>query len=119
MAEKKMTKKDYFKQIKELVVGNVDLENFINHELELLEKKSSSKAPTKVQIENENLKELIVEVLSTFERPATISDIQSANDELAKLSNQKISALLTQLVNAKTVVRTIDKKKAYFSLKSE
>ena len=117
MAEKRMTKKDYFKQIKELVIGNVDLENFINHELELLEKKSSSKAPTKVQIENEDIKELIVEVLSTFERPATISDIQSA--KLAKLSNQKISALLTQLVNANTVVRTIDKKKAYFSLKSE
>lgn len=119
MAEKKMTKKDYFKQIKELVVGNVDLENFINHELELLEKKSASKAPTKVQIENESIKELIVETLSTFERPATISDIQNANDELAKLSNQKISALLTQLINADKVVRTTDKKKAYFTLKSE
>lgn len=119
MAEKKMTKKDYFKQIKELVVGNVELENFINHELELLNKKSASKAPTKVQIENESIKELIVETLSTFEKPATISDIQNANDELAKLSNQKISALLTQLINADKVVRTTDKKKAYFTLKSE
>lgn len=119
MAEKKMTKKDYFNQIKELVVGNVELENFINHELELLDKKSASKAPTKVQIENESIKELIVETLSTFEKPATISDIQNANDELAKLSNQKISALLTQLINADKVVRTTDKKKAYFTLKSE
>lgn len=119
MAEKKMTKKDYFNQIKELVVGNVELENFINHELELLNKKNASKAPTKVQIENESIKELIVETLSTFEKPATISDIQSANDELAKLSNQKISALLTQLINADKVVRTTDKKKAYFTLKSE
>lgn len=119
MAEKKMTKRDYFKQIKELVVGNVELENFINHELELLDKKSASKAPTKVQIENESIKELIIKTLSTFEKPATISDIQSANDELAELSNQKISALLTQLINADKVVRTTDKKKAYFTLKSE
>ena len=75
----------------------------------------SSKAPTKVQIENESIKETILEVLINSDRKMTISDIQNANEELSSYSNQKISALLTQLVNEKKVERTLEKKKAYFS----
>lgn len=117
MAEtKKITKKEYFSKLKEIVKDNVELTNFIDHEIELLNKKSVNKAPSKTQIENENIKNDIVKVLTEMAKPLTITDIQSANANLANLSNQKISALLTQLVNANIVVRTTDKKKAYFSL---
>lgn len=119
MTEKKLTKRDYFAQLKEIVKGNVELENFIDHEVELLNKKSTSKTPSKTQIANEGIKNTIVETLVNLARPATISDLQGANAELVELSNQKISALLTQLVNANIVVRTVDKKKAYFSVKAE
>lgn len=115
MAEIKKTKKVYFNEILEIVKGNSDLENFVNHEIELLDKKNLSKAPTKVQIENESIKETILEVLINSDRKMTISDIQNANEELSSYSNQKISALLTQLVNEKKVERTLEKKKAYFS----
>lgn len=115
MAEIKKTKKVYFTEILEIVKGNSDLENFVNHEIELLDKKNLSKAPTKVQIENESIKETILEVLINSDRKMTISDIQNANEELSSYSNQKISALLTQLVNEKKVERTLEKKKAYFS----
>ena len=119
MAEiKKLTKKDYFSQLKEIVKDNVELVNFINHEIELLDKKASSKTPSKTQIANESIKDKIVSVLVEMARPATITDIQENSNELAELSNQKISALLTQLVNAEIVVRTVDKKKAYFTVKS-
>ena len=113
---KKLTKKDYFAQIREIVKDNADLVAFVDHEVELLNKKSTSKTPSKTQIANENIKKVIVDTLSTFEKPITITDIQNANTELTELSNQKISALLTQLVNDKVVVRTTDKKKAYFSI---
>ena len=116
MAEKKITKKEYFSQLREIVKDNENLVNFIDHELELLNKKSNSKTPSKTQIENENIKNEIVKVLTEMEKPLTITDIQNSNENLAQFSNQKISALLTQLVNAKIVVRTTDKKKAYFSL---
>lgn len=116
MAEKKITKKEYFSQLREIVKDNENLVNFIDHELELLNKKSNSKTPSKTQIENENIKNEIVKVLTEMEKPLTITDIQNSNENLAQFSNQKISALLTQLVNAKIVVRTVDKKKAYFSL---
>jgi DNA-binding transcriptional regulator GbsR (MarR family) len=115
MAEiKKMTKKDYFNELKGLVGNRQDLVDFIDHEIELLSKKSSKVAPTKTQVENEKIKEKIVATLVELDKYATISEIQEANVELAELSNQKVSALLKQLVETENVVRLVDKKKAYF-----
>lgn len=117
MAEiKKLTKKDYFKELKEIVteIGRTDLVDFIDHEVELLSKKSSKSTPTKTQVENEAIKEKIVATLVGLNKYATITDIQTANVELADLSNQKISALLKQLVDTNIVEKMIDKKKAYF-----
>ena len=115
MAEiKKLTKKDYFNELKGLVSDRQDLVDFIDHEIELLSKKSSRTAPTKTQVENEKIKEKIVATLVELGKYATITDIQNANTELADLSNQKISALLKQLYDNKVTEKVIDKKKAYF-----
>lgn len=115
MAEiKKMTKKDYFNELKVLVADRQDLVDFIDHEIELLSKKSSKSTPTKTQVENEAIKEKIVATLVELDRYATITDIQNANTELADLSNQKVSALLKQLVDTNVVEKMLDKKKAYF-----
>ena len=115
MAEiKKLTKKDYFNELKGLVSDRQDLVDFIDHEIELLSKKSSRTAPTKTQVENEKIKEKIVTTLVELDKYATITDIQNANTELANLSNQKISALLKQLYDNKVIDKVIDKKKAYF-----
>ena len=115
MAEiKKLTKKDYFNELKGLVADRQDLVDFIDHEIELLSKKSSRTAPTKTQLENEKIKEKIVATLVELDKYATITDIQNANTELADLSNQKISALLKQLYDNKIIEKVIDKKKAYF-----
>ena len=117
MAEiKKLTKKDYFDMLREIVVSmeRQDLVDFIDHEKELLVRKGSKSAPTKTQVENEAIKEKIVATLVELDRYATITDIQNANTELADLSNQKVSALLKQLVDTNIVEKMIDKKKAYF-----
>ena len=115
MAEiKKLTKKDYFNELKGLVSDRQDLVDFIDHEIELFSKKSSRTAPTKTQVENEKIKEKIVATLVELGKYATITDIQNANIELADLSNQKISALLKQLYDNKVIEKVIDKKKAYF-----
>ena len=92
--------------------------DFANHEIELLNKKSSSSSgkPTKTQIENEGYKEVILEALATADKPMTISEIMEYADGLAGLKNQRVSALMTQLKNAGKVIRTEEKKKAYFSL---
>lgn len=116
MAEIKKTKRVYFNELKEIVKDNKELVEFLNHEIELLDKKANSKAPSKTQIENENIKKVIVSVLTDSDKPLTITEIQNSSNSLVELSNQKISALLTQLINEKVVVRTIEKKKAYFSI---
>ena len=94
MAEiKKLTKKDYFKELKEIVteIGRTDLVDFIDHEVELLSKKSSKVAPTKTQVENEKIKEKIVATLVELNKYATITDIQNANTELAPNSSSNHS----------------------------
>ena len=116
MAEKKLIKKDYFNMLREIVVSmeRKDLVDFIDNEIELLNKKSSRTTLTQTQKENETLKEKIVSTLTELGKYATITEIQQTNPELADLSNQKMSALLKQLVDTKIVDKVIEKKKAYF-----
>ncbi len=110
-----MTKKEMFAYIANEMKGNEEVVNFCNHEIELLEKKASNKSATKTQKENAILKDTIVETLKGLGK-VRISEIQSANEDLANLSNQKMSALLTQLVNDKVVTKTTEKKISYFSI---
>lgn len=116
MAEKKLTKRDYFSRLRGIVANDSELVAFIDHELELLDRKNSSKGQTKTQKENELVKEVIVAELSRIGSPVTITDMQTASEKLAEYSNQKLSALLKQLVESKDVVKTTDKKKSYFSV---
>ena len=46
----------------------------------------------------------------------TVTEMQGASAELGELSNQKVSALVRQLVEGGKVVKTIDKKVSRFSL---
>jgi len=116
--EKKITKVDRFNQLMALdeVKANADLVAFCEHEIELLQKKSASKKPSKKNEENEVLKTKIVEVLGTFENGATVSEILATGGDFNGMSNQKISALVRQLVLDGTVVKTTDKKKSIFSV---
>ena len=117
MAEKKMTKRDYFNTLLGIaeVKANPALVKFIDHELELLAKKNSAeKKPTAVQIANEGIKSVILETLAENGKMMTISEMQKANAELGEMSNQRISALVRQLINDGKVERIEDKRKAYF-----
>ena len=114
--EKKITKAQMFTMIKAEVANKPEMVAFIDHELDLLAKKSASKKPTKTQVENEEIKNKIVDVLSTFENGATASEVLAADTTFTGMSNQKISALLKQLVDSGVVVKASDKKKSIFSV---
>lgn len=120
MENKKMTKKDYFNELLKIgaVASNESLVDFINHELELLNRKSSKSTLSKTQVENNSIKDIIMNVLQESAKPMTITDIQASNEDLKEYSNQKISALLKQLVDSQVVDKKIDKKKSYFTIKS-
>lgn len=81
------------------------------------ERASAPRKMTATQTQNiENL-EIIKEVLSACTEPVTIADLLTAEPLTNRISTpQKMSALLTKLVNSGEVVKTYDKRKAYFSL---
>ena len=120
---KKMTKKEMFAQI----LNNYDLKadeiDFINHEIELLEKRNSNggdKKPTAKQLENADLKTVILDFLADNpDDKFTITDMWKKIPVLAnntEMSNQRISAIVNQLKKENLVVRVEDKRKAYFSI---
>ena len=113
MANKK-TKRDLFLEVREVVAGNEELVAFVDHELELLNKKTSTKS-TKVNDEQVALMEKIVNALNEIGRSVTISELQKENAEMAEYSNQKLSAMLKKLVDNKQVTKIVDKKKSYFT----
>lgn len=129
----KMTKKDYFAIVRGIVDGTnredkADILSFIDREVELLNKKSGSAKETKTQKANIAILATLREVFSGLEKPATITELM-ADERLASyteetkdgvktvpMTNQKLSSMVKKLVDAKEVVKTYDKKKAYFSL---
>lgn len=114
---KKITKRDRFNALLALsqVQEDAGLVEFINHELELLAKKNSAeKKPTAVQIANEGIKQSILDALTS--EPVTITDLIKSTPALSELTNQRVSALVRQLVADGLVVRTEDKRKALFSI---
>ena len=119
MANKKMTKRDYFNELLNIseVKENKSMVDFINHELELLEKKNASKSskPTKNQESNELLKQSILAEMVEGER-YTITEMIAKLPCCEGLTNQKVLALVRQLKDSGEVVRTEEKGKAYYSL---
>ena len=117
MTTKKITKRDRFNALLSIPAVQADqgLVDFINHELELLAKKNSAdKKPTAQQAANEAIKSAIVEAMEP-NHLYTVTEIQKSVAECAELSNQRVSALLRQLKDDKLIIRTEDKRKAYFS----
>ena len=124
MANTKVTKKDMFIAILALIAEaapdkDVDvLTKFVENEIALLDKRAANKTATKTQKENEGIKALILDTLTEIDKPVTISEMQAFSADLAKYTNQKLSALLTQMKAEGTVVKTVEKKKSYFSVNS-
>lgn len=112
-----MTKKEMFAEIRNFVADNEEMVAFINHEIELLDKKSNSpKKPTKTQIENDNFKAEIVAYLTEVDAPKCIKELQTEIPSLAGLTNQRITHMLTDLVKAETLKKEYVKKTPYYSV---
>lgn len=115
---KKPTKRENFATLLTFadVKANPTLVDFINHEIELLEKKNSSeKKPTAQQTANDAIKVAILDAMEDGKN-YTITDLIKSVPECADLTNQRVSALIRQLVDKGEVIRTEDKRKAYFHL---
>ena len=108
-----MTKKEMFAEIRKVVADNAEMVAFIDHEIELLDRKSGSpRKPTKIQVENDGFK-------AEVDAPVTIKGLCEVCGSIADFSNQRITHLLTDLRKDGKVTRTYVKKVAYFALGCE
>ena len=123
----KLTKRDHFNTLLSIteVAENPVLVAFIEHELELLDKKNAAdRKPTAVQVANEGLREAILDFMEEG-KGYTVSDLIKQVPACADLSQSKVSAILRPLllVTAKgeanpdgVLERYEEKGKAYFKL---
>lgn len=113
---KKMTKRDYFNALKAIdkVSANAELVKFIDHELELLDRKNASDRKLSGNaLANVGLKQEIMEILANDPaRLFTATEIQKAMS--GEYTNQRISALLKQLKEEGKVTKFEDKRKSFF-----
>lgn len=108
-----MTKRDYFNELRDLVT-NSDVQNggqllaFINHELELLDKKNAASAKS-AKRKDKAKDELAVSVFSalTAEPQTVVEILEKISDEGATPS--KLSYRLSKMVEAGTAVREMVK----------
>jgi hypothetical protein len=108
-------KRDKFNALLNLaeVKGNPTLVEFIEHELELLDRKNSAdKKPTATQVANDGIKTAILEGMEDG-RIYTITDMIKDIPACADLTNQKVSALVRQMM-PDLIERVEDKRKSYF-----
>ena len=98
-----MTKREFLNDVIAVIDGTsevnvLELKEFAKAEIVKLDERNANRSskPTKTQIENEPIKEKILEVLSTGERM-----VASAIAERLEISTQKASALCRQLVESK------------------
>lgn len=116
MEEKKMTKKDYFVEIKEILenANETALAEVMAHEVELLDNKAAKNKERAAQrkIEGDELRDTISNIL--VDEFQTIDEIVEQIDD-EEITKAKVVARLTQLVNLgeaiKEQVKTEDGKK--------
>lgn len=125
--ENKITKRMRFEELKGIMegLGKTDLIAFIDHEIELIDRKAENRktGTSKKAVENNALTELVIEELVRVGK-CTITELLKKSQTLTNyvtedgktLSNQKISSLLKPLYTGDSpkVERTMEKKSVYF-----
>ena len=78
-------------------------------------KATAERKPTPTQTENANFKSEILAFLADGNK-YTVSDLMKGIPSIADLSNQRVSAIVRQLVVSGEVTRVEENRKAYFQL---
>ena len=112
----KITFKELYNALLEMeeVKANKTYVDKINEALATLERKSANKTASKTQIENEEIKSDILNLMVEGTNYTCTQIMKSLNDERVT-SQQKCSALMNALAKEGKVTKIIDKKTTYFS----
>ena len=116
----KKTKREMYNEILAVtaVAENPEMVDFINHQIELLDnRKDAPKKPTEKQVQNEACRAEILVFLTDADKPMNITDIQNGVPSITGFSNQRISRLLSALVDADKLTKEYIKGRPYFTIK--
>ena len=80
----------------------------------IAKKNSAERKPTATQTANEGYKVAILDAMESG-KGYTITDLMKSVDAIADLSNQRVSAIVRQMVESGSVTREEIKRKAYFT----
>ena len=115
---KQKTKKEMFNIIRVGMADNAEVVAFVDHELELLERKNSAeRKPTVNQLDNAKIKRISVDGMESGKGYTVTEIIKTilAGTEWHELTCSRCTAIVTQLTEAGTLVRNVEKRKAYYS----
>ena len=119
MKEMKITKKMRFEEMVKIFedMGRTDLVEFANHEIELLAKKNGGKSKvSQAEQEKRNaLAEAVIGVLANSEKPLPNAEICKAMpNEFGTVNTQKLTPILTKLVEGGSInVETVKGRKVF------
>lgn len=123
----KLTNREMLNLIKEELSANELVVAWVNHQIELLDKKNATNSAKAKEVKEKDLEVVnaVINVLKEQDKLMTITEILAIpevaemrvlNDkkELVALTNQKLTYLLNHNDN---IEKVIDKKKSYFRVK--
>ena len=114
------TQRDYYAELRTLAegAGRTDLVDFVDGRVAQLDKKNSAeRKPTAKQTENAGFK---ADILAWMEpgHGYVLGEIHKGVPSIvaAGISGNRVTAMLTQLVNEGSLIRTEDKRKSIYTL---
>ena len=120
MSNTKVTVRSQFEETRDFLKANgrTDLAEFIEGRLALVNKRAEApRKPTPKQVENEGFKS---DILNWMEAGVVYAagDVMKGVPSIvaAGMSINRVSALMTQLVDAGAVTKTVEKRKCFYSL---
>lgn len=124
--EKKMTKKEMFAQVialaqgEEISVEIAEIVAFAEKEIELLDRKKSSKSKKEKEKDalDEKIKDAILEILDGAEPMSASEILKELSAEFEDLSIQKVSAILKKMCEERDAIveKFVEKRKSFFRI---
>ena len=120
MATTKVTVRSQFEDVKAVLlsVGRDDLAEFIDGRIaQTIKKNTAERKPTPKQVENEGFKADILAWMDADTLYAAGDVLKGVPSIVASgMSINRVSALLTQLADNGSLVKSVDKRKNYYAL---
>lgn len=118
---KKITKRDRYAEMREIFegIGREDLVGFVDHEVELLDKKNAgkSKVSQAEQEKRDNLANAVIEILTESGKPMPNAEIGKAMpNEFGIVSTQKLTPILSKMVESGILIAEKVKGRTHYAL---